>query len=838
MEGTGSLNGLHNQFKTPTLLFLNRHNHPRERSPRAVLESRMTYASLSRCLGLLSICAPLCSQPILERMQPRGAEAGTAARLLLSGKRLGPTPRIISEAGFAATPLTGSMASGQTPPSELVYLIEVGAEAVPGIYPLRLETAEGLSNALLFTVGKFPQIVEHESEANPEGEQVANDYRETAQAIEAPVTVEGRLQGPDRDIYSIEAKAGQNVVVEVAARRVGSAIDPNLELLDEEGTVIARNGDAPGLGLDSRLAVQVPADGEYFISVRDERFSEQVQDFYRLTVGDYRFAGSVFPLGWTRGSEVRAEFFGGNLVEPLHAEVDIGRRSGNAGETWIRVPGTPASLPFLLSDDTETLEADADGIVRDGVVVNGRIAATGETDRYRLAVQGGEQWAFELRSGELPGSSLYGVMTVSSENDTLAVAGKHAGDPNPYVISTTGQTATYPFVNLTIPPDVNEITLSVEDLLGRGGPEHSYRLVARKQGPDFLLSLVNPQLNIPQNGSTVLTVIAERRGYYGPIQVYLDNAPADLEVSGGQIAPTSTLGNTRPRFEFGRLTVTAREDAELRRLNLVVRGRATEAGQEHLDRRATAPGIRVAVKGTQQGAVTAEWLSQDLPACITPEQPAFLAFEVPLKSRVVRGGQGLRVKWTYTARTAEAKVKKKVEIPRNFGSLRLRNLGDKDATESGEFLMFTHERTSLGMVNFNLSATVTGGGRDHQLTSKPLEVDVVDGYTLEAPSEPLVLVAGSEGPWQGEIWRDTEFRRTVDVSALGLPFGVECEPTGLENDQIRYELACTASPDAMAGEYQVEIKAESVLSDEGTTPIHRRSGQSNPHNPTLTAESD
>ena len=778
----------------------------------------MTHTSLSRCLGFVLLCAPLCAQPILVRMQPRGAEVGTAARLVLSGSRLGPTPRIISAADFAATPLIGSMASAQSPPNKLVYLIELGADAIPGIYPLRIETAEGLSNALLFTVGEFPQAVESESEPDNEGEQVANDFRETAQTIEGPVTVEGRLQGPDRDVYSIAAKAGQNLVVEVAARRIGSAIDPNLELLDSGGKVIARNGDGPGLGLDSRLAVQVPADGEYFISVRDERFSEQAQDFYRLTVGDYRFAARVFPLGWTRGTKVQTEFFGGNLPEPLHAEVQAGSRSGNAAETWIRVPGTPSSLPFLLSNDKEILEADAGGIVTDGVVINGRIARPRETDRYTLAVHAGEQWAFELRSGELPGSSLYGVLALSSGDEILAVAGKHAGDPNPYVISTTGQTATYPFVNLTVPPGVSEITLSVEDLLGRGGADYSYRLVARKQGPDFLLSLVNPQLNIPQNGSTVLTVVAERRGYYGPIQLYLEDAPQDIELSGGQIASTSTLGNTKPRFEFGRLTVTARENAELRRFDLVVRGRATEEGQEHLDRRAIAPGIRVAVRGAPQNAVTAEWLGQDLPARITPEQPASVEFNTPLQSRVVRGGQGLRVKWSYKPRTSEAKLKQKIVIPRNFGTLRLREIPNEDAKDSGEFLMFTHERTSLGMVNFNLSAVVTGGGRDHQVSSESLEVDVVDGYMLAAPTEPLTLDAGSEARWEGEIWRDPEFRRNVDVSALGLPSGVKCDPVELSGDQVRYELVCTASPDAPEGEFEVEIKAESVLSDEGTTP--------------------
>ncbi len=772
---------------------------------------------LRRWIGVICVCAPLAAQPMLERMQPRGARLGGAVRLVLNGERLGPAPRLLSEANFAATPLTGTPAAGRMGPSELEYLIEVPSDADPGVFPLRIETAEGISNALLFTVEEFPQVTELESLPDPEGEDVANDFPETAQAIPVPVTVEGRLQGPERDVFSFRASKGQKLVVEVAARRVGSAIDPSIELLNSSGRVLHRNGDSAGLGLDSRLAFEVPEDGQYSVSVRDERFSEQDQDFYRLTVGEYSFADSVFPLGWTRGSRIRAEFYGGNLSQPLEGEVDLGHVPGNATETWVRVPETPSYLPFLVSDGDESLESAGSHTLRDGVVMNGRISENGEVDRYKLAVQSGEEWAFELRSGELPGSSLYGVMTIASRDEVLAVAGKYAGDPNPYIITTTGQTATYPFVNLAVPPSVSEITVSVEDLLARGGRSFAYRLVARKQGPDFLLALNEPYLNIPRSGSAVLTVTAERRGYYGPIELYLENAPEDLEVSGGHIAPTSTLGNTLPRFEVGLLTLTPKPGADLRQLNLTVRGKAVEAGKEHLDRRATGPGVRVNVKGTQQPAVTAEWLGYDLPARVNPEQPASLEFLTPRRLRLVRGAQGLIAKWAYKARQPGVQIKKKVEIPRNTGSLRLRRMGDRDATESGEFRMFTHERTSLGMVNFNLSATVSADGREHFIYSKPLEVDVVDGYKLMSPEAPLVLGAGTEGAWMGSIWRDPEFGRTVKVSAVDLPTGVQCQEAELPAGQTGYELHCESAPDAAKGEYEVEIRAESMLSDEGTT---------------------
>lgn len=772
---------------------------------------------LHRWIGLLVACVPICAQPVLERMQPRGAQAGTAIRVKLEGSRLGPTPKLLSQAAFAATPLTGALPEGQDPAGELVYLLEVDKDAVPGVYPLRVETSEGLSNALLFTVGEVPQVMELESYPDSEGDAPANDFPETAQEIEVPVTVEGRLRGAERDLFRVRARRGQQLVAEVVARRAGSAIDPSLELLDSSGRILARNGDSHGMGLDARLTIAVEEDGEYLIVVRDERFSSQDQDFYRLTVGEYNFADGVYPLGWTRGSEVEAEFFGGNLSEPLRAEIDLRNAPRYASEAWIRVPGTPSTVPFLLSDGREELESDNAGVLKDGVVMNGRIAKAGERDRYTLAVAGGDQWAFELRSGELPGSSLYGVMTIEGGNETLAVAGKHAGDPNPYIITTTGITATYPFVNLTVPPDVSEITVTVEDLLERGGTEFAYRLVARKQGPDFLLTINEPYINIPRGGSAIVSVTAERRGYYGPIQLYLANAPDDIEVSGGQIAPTSTLGNTLPRFEIGRLTLTPKSDAAFRRLDLIVRGKATEQGQEELDRRAAGPGIRVDVKGAEQPAVTAEWLGYDLPARINPEQPAYLEILGPRRQRLVRGSQGLVGKWAYSARRPGVQIKKKVKLPRNVGSLRIRQIGDADAEESGEFRMFTHERTSLGMVNFNLSATVSADGRETTIYSKALEIDVVDGYGLEPPGAPLTIEAGSEGIWTGAIWREPEFRRTVTVSAVGLPGGLECESAELAGEQTGFELRCTAAPSVPSGEHEVEIKAESMLSDEGTT---------------------
>ncbi len=786
-----------------------------------MLMERIRAITKATCLvlGTLLAGASLSAQPVLNSIRPRGASPGSTARLVLEGRHLSELPKLLASVALTATPLTGTNSDAAGAEESIAFLVEVSPDAAPGVYPLRIETSEGISNAMLFSVDTLPVVQEQESLPDSEGEDSPNDFPETAQPVTIPVTVEGRLQGADRDVFSFQARDGQQLALEVGARRLGSAIDSSIELLAHDGSVLARNGDSPGLGLDSRLAFRARYDGEHFIVIRDERFSEQEQNFYRLTLGEYEFADTVFPLGWTRGGKVRAEFSGGNLREPVVREVDLDGAPDHASETWIHVTGLGSSLPFLLSDSEEEMEAPGGRTLRDGVVMNGRVETDGEVDRYTLAVEPGEKWSFELRSGELPGSSLYGVMTISSGEDVLAVAGKDAGDPNPYVITSTGQTATYPFVNLSIPPETTEISVSVEDLLGRGGPGHSYRLLGRRQGPHFLLTLNEPFLNIPRGGSAVVSVTAERRGYYGPIELYVANAPEDLEVSGGHLPPTSTLGNTLPRFETGVLTLSPNSDAAPRLVNLEVRGRAVEAGHEHLDRRASGPGVKVVVGGVKQPPVTAKWLGYGLPARINPEQPASLEFEAPRRLRIVRGGRGLIAKWSYTARDPGVRITDPAGTPRNIGSgrLRLRRIGEKPSPESGEFRIFTHERTSSGMVNFNLSTTVTAAGREHVIYSKPLEIEVADGYGLRRAGEPLHLAPGSLAAWPGEIWRDPEFGRTVTVTAVGLPGGVQCEKAELSGTETSYELSCRAAADADRGEFDVEIRAESVLSDEGTT---------------------
>ena len=138
------------------------------------------------------------------------------------------------------------------------FLVEPHANLAAGVYPIRILTSEGISNVQLFTVGAFPEIPEDESQ--PGALPNTSDNMEDAQPLPPPpFTLNGTLRGPERDMFRLSAKAGEKRVIEVEARRSGSAIDPLLEILDANGRVIARSEDEPLLGLDARVEIAFPA---------------------------------------------------------------------------------------------------------------------------------------------------------------------------------------------------------------------------------------------------------------------------------------------------------------------------------------------------------------------------------------------------------------------------------------------------------------------------------------------------------------------------------------------------------------------------------------------------
>lgn len=136
------------------------------------------------------------------------------------------------------------------------------------------------SNEIPFAVDELPECLEA---AN-------NNTIKTAQEIQTPMIINGRIDTPgDVDVFKIKGREGERLIVDVNARRLHSPVDSKVKLTDASGKVIAWNDDTPQLNLgmlthhaDSRLSVQLPKAGTYYISMADTQGKGGVEYGYRL----------------------------------------------------------------------------------------------------------------------------------------------------------------------------------------------------------------------------------------------------------------------------------------------------------------------------------------------------------------------------------------------------------------------------------------------------------------------------------------------------------------------------------------------------------------------------
>ena len=775
-------------------------------------------------LAAVSISQVFAAGPELTNLNPPGGQRGTAIKLTLQGYGLTGETKILSNMPGSFTRLTPDNA-GKMAGRRLPFLVEIRPDAPIGLYPIRVETQDGISNILLFSVGAFPEITEAESE-DDETEN-ANDGPESAQALKTPVIVNGTLEGAERDMYRISAQAGDRVVFEVEARRAGSALDPALHIFDAEGRPIGRNNDARGLGVDPRLAVVFEKAGDYFVEVYDARFSEQDRNFYRLKIAEFAFAEALFPLGWQRGGEVEVELSGGNLSAPVNVRPDIANLPDKAGFAEVRVPGAPGALPmrFLVGDGPETMEPDltpsGTAALEPNTVINGRISQPGEKDRYRLAVSPGENWFIELQSAELGTSELYGTLELyDAQGEPVAEAGYEEGAQDPNVVRARYRPNSRPAIALEIPSVIDELIVEVADLLGHGGAGYGYRLAARPQPPDFLLTLDTPFINIPLNGSALVTVTAERRGFSKPIQLSIHDAPDDLMVEGGFILAESDTFRTLRKFQKGILTITPKPGAKRRKLDLSVWGEAVADDGTVIRRRARGPGMVTAVSGRNQKAFTAPWLDLELPAAVRPRLPAVLEVLTP---RHVRLGPGTthEVKWSFQSREDDIEPPEEVKFAGSTGGQVLATLPEEKDTRNdrGTIVVRTTERTTVAKVDVALSGQVKINGREETIYSPTIRFDIVQGYSIEPAAEVTSIRPGGTAELAGVLRREPEFTSAVTLAAQNLPLGVECEPLDLSPKENEFRLPCDAEKTTAPGDYEIELISRSTLAGPRETRV-------------------
>lgn len=775
--------------------------------------------------------------PVLKALEPRGAQRGQALQVTLVGDHLQAGAEIITTVPGSFSRLASAPEKAD---SDLPLLLQLRGDAPPGLYPVRVRTEDGLSNVLLFAVGTLPETVEAESllKEQERNEKRTNDTPASAEKLAIPITVKGTLVGPDQDYYRFTARAGERLVFEVDARRAGSAIDPVVHVMTLAGKEMAFNNDVPGVSVDARVEVTFAQAGEYLVLVHDASYSDQDQNFYGLKIGSYPYAESMFPLGGQRGKVADVSLTGGSLAVPVVVKTAL-PSDEQTSFLPVNVPGS-SSLPFLfrVGDLPELLEpqpavstvglrsarAGKHSPLKQGVesatpvdlpastVMNGRIGRAGEVDRYRVAVTPGQQWAFEVEAASLGASKLLGVLAVydAATNKRLALTELGQESPANFL---SNRYEVDPRLSVSIPKDVSQVVVSLEDLLGRGGSGFGYRLKAFPQLPDFSVELATPYLNLPENGTAAIEVQVSRKGYDGPIHLSIPDLPEDFVQEGGNIPAELTRPEDRGAFSLGYLTLTAKPGAKHRPFDVTVWAEATESSSP-IRKRALAPGMVQAVRGVRQKSFKAPWLGAALPMAVA--NPVPVRIELAKRHvRIVQGGD-YSLAWKLV-KGPQVDGAIKVEEPRR-ASIKdlevLRRPEGMDYAEEGTFHIRTTFATPPATFDLVVDAFRVSGSKSERLITAPaVTVEIVPGYGLKLMSEKFAVRPGEAFEITGRVEREPGFDAVVKLQLEDLPQHVTSQEVVVPADQASFRLMLRAGPNAPPGSFDVRVSSSATVAD-------------------------
>ncbi|MFN5074960.1 MAG: hypothetical protein ACK5MO_05150, partial [Planctomyces sp.] len=226
--------------------------------------------------------------PVIDRLDGSGLHPGQKAEVVVSGKQLQGTMALWTPVG------TLRLKSGADVSKDQPVALEgdISADAIPGIYPVRLVTDHGCSEASWVVVDDLP-TVSVTAEA---------DNRSSGQAGSVPCSIAGQLNAVAPRFFRFTLTEGQQITAAVFARRLSSELDPVLRLLGPDGRELVYSDDVPGTEGDALRQWQAAVAGEYRLELRDVRYTGGARHFFPLRLGRIPAAVMALPRLVTAGA--------------------------------------------------------------------------------------------------------------------------------------------------------------------------------------------------------------------------------------------------------------------------------------------------------------------------------------------------------------------------------------------------------------------------------------------------------------------------------------------------------------------------------------------------------
>ena len=837
---------------------------------------------------LLLITTELLAGPVqrhIERVMPRGGQRGTTVEVKIQGVELNDVREaIFYRGGIEGVEISAakeiphrSLHHGARIEQEVTCKFRIAADCPVGVHAFRLRTARELTTVGTFRVTPFPVVTETEPSSGK------NDLPSQAETIPPTnVTIAGQIQG-DADCFRVTRKAGERISVEVDSVWLteiayGEAEnDLSVQILDEQGKLLARNDDSMLHVQDPIISTLAPRDGDYIVRIQQSvPLDSQVN--YLAHIGTFVRPLVAFPAGGPAGQPLKLRLLGdpaGEIVETISLPSTVGDfdffpgstsaptgepggvspRTGNEQQVRGLTPSgspsandqPPSPLPLRISSLTNVMENDGrETSVMLPAALNGIIAKPFEEDVYRLTVKKGERYSIEVFARSVGSPLDPKVWIRRADSSTNEIEGDDTPIGNSRFYSASGSIQRKEQLDPSFvwePKEDGEYVLGVTDMRGLGDPLSVYRVEiepAHDSINTYLFARVIDSMQCPRlttatvprgNRWTVTFNLKEGLGnrYRGPLELFATGLPDGVQM----IVPPILPGQSSVPVQF-----VASDDVQPQSALIEVQARAANVVQ------AARLLLPSADKSREEGAgeppVLRSLCQESFPflshsggrawhpvsvdryvLAVTERSPFTIEVTQPRIPLIRNGSLDLDVRVQRHGGFTAAIDFQAEWLPGGVSSGPAITIpADKN---EAIYSLTASGGAPLGPTQLALVATTTDGidsgwytgiGRVRVSTAF-IKFDIADPH-IDLKSQPTAARRGQKGRIVWKVEHRRPFEGVATVELLGLPKGVRVvskSPT-LATQQTELAFDIEVAPDTLLGPYR-ELSCEVTLKENG-----------------------
>ena len=733
---------------------------------------------MKQLIPLLALAASVATAfavaPQLSSTTPIGVQRGTEVELRFNGSRLADAKEIL-----LFSPGVEIIRLEEVKDDHVTARIKVAPDCQLGEQRVRIRCASGVSELRTFQISQFPTVDEKEPNSTPD----------KAQKIPLNCSVFGTMGNEDVDYYSVDAKKGQRIAVEVEGMRLGRTMfDPYVSISNAKGKVLAKADDTALFVQDCFATIVAPEDGEYLIEIRESSYGGGGNP-YRAHIGTFPRPTAVYPAGGKAGETLKVKFIGDATGEfeqtvtlgqptPFRSGV-FAQRDGVYSPSFNTMRVSPFPNVFEVEPNNDPTNATPTNLELP-LAFNGIISKKGDVDWFRFTAKRGQQFDFNVYARRIR-SPLDSVLTIADAKGNTITSNDDSGGSDSYI-------------RFNVPND-GEFLIKVTDHLGNGGPDYTYRVEVAPIEPALSIYIADTARYDTQTRKSIVVARGNRFASLMTVR-RINGVNGDLELD-AQSLPTGLFMKS-DGCPSGQTTFPVVFEAKA---DAPIGGRLLDLGIKTTDAK-DAKTIRGGiwqnydlVQNGNDGVYYATW-SDKIAVAVVEELPFKINLVEPKMPLVQNGSMDLKIVAERMPGFDEPINVRMIYNPPGVGSL-----PDVTIPKGENSVIYTlNANGGAPPKDWKIAvlgqATVSNGTAF--VSSQLATLKIAEPYLLGKLEMTNVLV-GNSTKMVCKLDQKIPFEGKANVKLLGLPSGVTADDRLITKDQTEVVFNITTATNAMKG---------------------------------------